>query len=1105
MLVLPMDVLIIVQSFMKPLDIQALQSVRYSEPWSDSPPYSTDHPPHLSQTCRAFRDPTLRRTVWREALRRVVEENDVFAPTFPSLQSMSTSELSYAALRPQVFLRRVRRCASSCPEGTIGYLEPLRRNEIQLYLHERDEENDRLQEYNPSFLIPGGRYLVVTLAYYVYIYDLRRVCPAYDPVFAIPAEAVDTLQGPHHRKWGVCFCMPRGDDLFLFITVNMETETEQTPWVSAVVYKVQGLPGSPRGEVVARFDAQQSWYPCLLSLDSVEGERVSFTVAASFVGVWDFARNELASWTCFGVEKCIIVGHNLVVVTRECGILVYEIPPLEPLTTDRLYDSALAPIYVVLPPENMRLRTIALCHSWENVRLFDLRFGKSGAMADTVVWYRIEPPPQESPNDPVGLVVESIRNLACEGPGRRSAFEHTLCKCDDTIIDTQYKECCEDGASRDSTRVTIRVEPWNGEGEQGTVVVDLMDRSDPLWTRESDCSRVGPEECTFCPISGRLIQMAKDYGVVVIFDYVPSPIKRASYDAYRVRKVPENNTILWPERSPEPSPVSWTVEGGNSLVMALLRLPSELLAHVQSFLTPFNIFCLHLTSNTIRKRASCRAVWREALCRTMVENDIFGPTFDQAHMSIEELRCAALRPQLFLNSIKSDSSDGPDYGWPDSTREIVLETAWNFTQWEDPVKGLHLIQGGRYLLMDTHLSLCIYDMEDPLNDVERLEPIFSLDKHGNRADDDLRPWLPFGSTLGKYACVGDEIILFFSSRPNHMTNSPASLLAYKIRGFPYEVTGEKLAQLSLTGPEELSPRSFCATDRRLAFVGHGSEIIGVWDYEHNQVALMKVSDRYGLDCLNGCVLTHNSIIFKNSRGFYTYAIPPFAPATMPPLPLKHEVMHSIESGWIGSGFLYSTNQAGATFLDLHYLRDDSYLDRYCIESVSPNDFASLLVPAPTSENLNLYPDSGYEMQCCDVGTPRACVGSVFILGHRTGWIDPDIDAQLGRRETYFERLGIPYEEWNEEDYTEEMDEAIGRENDQAGVFIHVEHRNSARDEDGQYDISVVELLDRSNSAWGQRELRFVDFCPASGRLCAIVEEGDEPPRLLVFDYLPASM
>ena len=105
----------------------------------------------------------------------------------------------------------------------IGYLEPLRRHEVQLHLHERDEDH-RMFEYNPSFLIPGGRYLVVTLAYYGYLCDLREVRPTYDPILAIPAEEVNTLPGPHPRRWGVCFCTPRGDDLFLFISANMETE-----------------------------------------------------------------------------------------------------------------------------------------------------------------------------------------------------------------------------------------------------------------------------------------------------------------------------------------------------------------------------------------------------------------------------------------------------------------------------------------------------------------------------------------------------------------------------------------------------------------------------------------------------------------------------------------------------------------------------------------------------------------------------------------------------------------------------------------------------------------------------------------------------------------
>ncbi|KAL1715791.1 hypothetical protein EV715DRAFT_206751 [Schizophyllum commune] len=502
LLVLPLDVLIVVQSFMKPLDIMVLQS-----------------------TCKALREPTLRRTVWRDALRRVIEENDVFAPTFLSLQNMSISELSYAALRPQVFLRRVRRCASSCPEGMIGYLEPLRRHEVQLNLHERDEDH-RMFEYNPSFLIPGGRYLVVTLAYYGYLYDLREVRPTYDPILAIPAEEVNTLPGPHPRRWGVCFCATRGDDLFLFISANMETETETIPWVSAVVYKVQGLPGTPRGEVVARFDAQQQCYPRPLSLHSVEGEKVSFTMSTSsdaeLVGVWDFARNGLAAWTCFGVLEIILRDDALrevIVVTRESGIMVYEIPPLEPFTTNELCDLMLAPIYIVPPPEFTHLHTVAINQSSKNVRYFELRFGENFDMADEIVRYRVVPAPPKRPDDPVALVIESIRDLSRQGPGRRSACRHTLCECDDSIIDVQYEEHNEDRASRDRTRATIHVESWNGEGEQETMLVDLVDRRDPTWTRESN----GPEVCTFCPISGRLVLMAKKYGVVVIFDYIPLP------------------------------------------------------------------------------------------------------------------------------------------------------------------------------------------------------------------------------------------------------------------------------------------------------------------------------------------------------------------------------------------------------------------------------------------------------------------------------------------------------------------------------------------------------------------------------------------------------
>ncbi|KAL1691587.1 hypothetical protein GGG16DRAFT_53106 [Schizophyllum commune] len=519
LLVLPLDVLIVVQSFMKPLDIMVLQS-----------------------TCKALRDPTLRRTVWRDALRRVIEENDVFAPTFPSLQTMSISELSYAALRPQVFLQRVRRCASSCPEGTIGYLEPLRRHEVQLNMRDIDEDT-YADQYGPASLVSGGRYLVVMAAYFVYIYDLRQIRPHFDPILAISVEDLGPLPGSLNRKWYLELHIARGGDLFLFISFHTETEPEEKCWTSVMVYKIQGLPNAPRGEVIARLHFP---FKGMLDLHSVEGDRVAFSVAFSVgfdkspVGVWDLARNEMASWIYPFVHKCIIANNGLCVVTGKWGLFLYDIPPLEPIATDQLNESVLMPNYIFPPPENMRLHGAAIYQRSEDAPLFHVRYGEADLVADIVMRYRVVPPPSNSAGDPAMLVMESIRDFISEGPGRRSALLHTLRRCDDSIVDARREESCYYSASKDRTRATIHVEPWNGEGEQETMLVDLVDRSDPLWTRESNCD-LGPEVCTFCPISGRLVQMAK-------------------------------------------------------------MLPSELLAHVQSFLTPFDIFSLHLVRRLVSGR-----------------------------------------------------------------------------------------------------------------------------------------------------------------------------------------------------------------------------------------------------------------------------------------------------------------------------------------------------------------------------------------------------------------------------------------------------------------------------------------------------------------------
>ena len=243
------------------------------------------------------------------------------------------------------------------------------------------------------------------------------------------------------------------------------------------------------------------------------------------------------------------------------------------------------------------------------------------------------------------------------------------------------------------------------------------------------------------------------------------------------------------------------------------------------------------------------------------------------------------------------------------------------------------------------------------------------------------------------------------------------------------------------------------------------------------------------------------MIIQNQRALLVYDVPPLAPIATPPARIVPQVAHPIRTYPTGRHKVRTTNQASVDFLDLRYTHGDGIFDRYRIERASPNDPSSPFVPVMDSGGLELRPEGGYDMTYCAIRAPRACLGNVFTMGYRTGWYDPDIEAQADRRDAYFSD-----DEWEPEDYTEEIDEAIGRENDQAGVFVHVEHRDQERDasESGRYPASIVELLDRSDAAWGHRELSFVDFCPASGRLCAVVAENG-PRRLLVFDYLPASM
>ncbi|KAL1694618.1 hypothetical protein GGG16DRAFT_46695, partial [Schizophyllum commune] len=192
LLSLPADLLLEIQSLLKPSDVLALQS-----------------------TCTYFRDAEVRRKAWQDALRRVIQENDVFPATF-AVKNMSTAELAHAALAPSRFCHLIKQNGTmKSSHSNIPLMNPVAKYTVthQLFRHGKHKIK----------LLPGGRFLLAWDQHILQVYDLGYISNSTfqedrDPVFALHAHM---LIGSHHAWQPWEYDIPHTfvqDDLVLLFT-----------------------------------------------------------------------------------------------------------------------------------------------------------------------------------------------------------------------------------------------------------------------------------------------------------------------------------------------------------------------------------------------------------------------------------------------------------------------------------------------------------------------------------------------------------------------------------------------------------------------------------------------------------------------------------------------------------------------------------------------------------------------------------------------------------------------------------------------------------------------------------------------------------------------
>ncbi|TRM56984.1 hypothetical protein BD626DRAFT_226443 [Schizophyllum amplum] len=490
LLSLPAELLLGIQSLLEPLDVAALQS-----------------------TCTTLQGPSICRAVWLNTLRQVMDRNDVFTPTFP-LDEMTISELRYAAIRPQVFLRRLKRCASEAVDA-IGYLKYSALRAIDLYWPTHPEH---VEEHIWSvILLPGGRYLLVVTHLNLYVHDLGQCTGSLkqEPIFVLPkADLQPVAQG---IGWALDFHVVDGNDILLFFSAPLPFDIASHSPTSIIVYKIYDVPLAPKGEQIACLTLPDS---NIVRLNSsyLPTRRVAFTIEPNIIGVWDYENNNIALWNCpdnwcLAGELCVMTPNRIILRNHKSGLLVYDIPPLLPVS------SALAPRYRAPirtlddPGRNLRIHT--LYHRSSGAFIFD--FYLVNLLGGKLVRYRIAEIQDDS-----GSYMGPIRH-ACfpwledqfgdDNPLPLRALEGTTVA---TVYDGGHEDLSFD---EDTVHSTIHIEDRDphseDEGEGNACLVKLLDRRDPVWANR----KLGKVD--FCPASGRLCEL--DGTRLLVFDYLPPP------------------------------------------------------------------------------------------------------------------------------------------------------------------------------------------------------------------------------------------------------------------------------------------------------------------------------------------------------------------------------------------------------------------------------------------------------------------------------------------------------------------------------------------------------------------------------------------------------
>jgi hypothetical protein len=155
------DVQINICMFLHPSDILALRKVCTSEA------FVAQISENIIKTCKALQPSTRQRVVWVAALHRVCLDNTLFLPSFP-ISDMSDLEIEKAAMGPRRWIELCSAYEKQYLNDPAAILCPRATRIIDdsSFVTEVDYVSSEI------FIVPGGRYLVISSRYCISVLDL---------------------------------------------------------------------------------------------------------------------------------------------------------------------------------------------------------------------------------------------------------------------------------------------------------------------------------------------------------------------------------------------------------------------------------------------------------------------------------------------------------------------------------------------------------------------------------------------------------------------------------------------------------------------------------------------------------------------------------------------------------------------------------------------------------------------------------------------------------------------------------------------------------------------------------------------------------------------